>query len=265
MASSIPPNPPPNPPPQSRILAAELPRNRCEISPKVRIIAQRTQDRMFQRTGLFFNEATFQVPNTVQEAFENMHLGTSDLDKNDPRSTSDLSDLYLISWSNTQFFSAQMAGLGFRFISCNLRKKPGLKQPPPVEKWLRLERLPIPLARQPSAATRTTPSSSQTTSAPIQNTPARAPALPTPRVQNMPQPSTAPQPSQSLKRPQPPQPSSDRAHSPPSKTQRRPSDVRDPSQQRSSPQPPKRTVTSSSNKPPQDPSQSSVPVIIDLT
>ena len=138
---------------------------RCEITAPVRRVADRTQTLMFAGTNLFFTDAAFQVPNSVPEAFDIMKKGIFDVDK---EQNPNKSDLYYRSWSHTQFFAAQMAALGYRFISCNLKRKVGLGTPPPVDQWLRLERLPsAPLPGNRSGLT---------TTQPIQNLPTRTPS-----------------------------------------------------------------------------------------
>lgn len=109
----------------------------CEITAPVRKVAERTQQLMFSSTNIFFADAAFQVPTTVDEAMEIMRKGTHDVDKASNRKQD---DLYFMSWSHTQFFAAQMAALGFRFLSSNLKKKAVQTTPPRVEDWLRLER-----------------------------------------------------------------------------------------------------------------------------
>lgn len=104
----------------------------------MRDVAQKTQETLFKGSNLYFVSATFQVPTTVDEAFDIMKTGTHDVDKSDDATPA--ADLYLASWACTQFFAAQMAALGFRFITCNLRRRGSISTPPPVDEWLCLER-----------------------------------------------------------------------------------------------------------------------------
>lgn len=122
--------------------APPLPSNvvtrRCEITKSVRDVAEKMQESLFKGCGLYFVSATFQVPTTVEEAFNIMKTGTHDFDKSDDNAPA--SELYLASWAHTQFFAAQMAALGFRFVTCNLRKSGVTVKPPAVDEWLHLSR-----------------------------------------------------------------------------------------------------------------------------
>ena len=73
-------------------------------------VAERSQRLMFNATNLFFHKAVFKVPSNKEEALQVMRQGTEDVDKDGGPD----SDLYILSWSHTQFLSAQMAALGYR-------------------------------------------------------------------------------------------------------------------------------------------------------
>lgn len=118
---------------------------RCECTEQVRKVAERSQQLMFTGINMFFSVATFKVPSTEEEAMDVMRAGTEDVDSDNHPDN----DLYFTSWSHTQFFAAQMASLGYRFLSSNLRRKVGQVKPPPVEQWLILQKfhhIPRPLA-----------------------------------------------------------------------------------------------------------------------
>lgn len=126
---------------------------RCELTAQVRRVAERSQNLIFSGTSLFFADAVFQVPSTEEEAMETMRQGTTDVDKD---GSGPSNDLYFVSWSHTQFFAAQMAALGYRFLSSNLKRKARQSQPPPVKDWLRLEKYqsiprPLPIANTVTA------------------------------------------------------------------------------------------------------------------
>lgn len=143
-------------------------KTRCEATIQVRKVAERSQRLMFKGTHLYFADAAFQVPSTEEEAIDIMRKGTYDVDKETKEAAS---DLYYVSWSHTQFFSAQMAALGYRFVSSNLRRNLKQATPPPVNTWLRLEKyhtVPRPLLSTDTAiddAARAT--SSQSLSLPL--------------------------------------------------------------------------------------------------
>lgn len=144
---------------------------RCELTAQVRKVAERSQNLIFSGTSLFFADAVFQVPSTEEEAMETMRQGTTDVDKdgNGPNN-----DLYFVSWSHTQFFAAQMAALGYRFLSSNLKRKARQAQPPPVREWLRLEKyqsIPRPL---PSANTVTANGNPNASNQPPGSTPTKS-------------------------------------------------------------------------------------------
>lgn len=125
-------------------------KTRCEATVQVRKVAERSQRLMFKGTHLYFADAAFQVPSTEEEAIDIMKKGTYDVDKETKEAAN---NLYYVSWSHTQFFSAQMAALGYRFVSSNLRRNLKQANSPAVSTWLRLEKYhsaPRPL---PSADT----------------------------------------------------------------------------------------------------------------
>lgn len=128
-------------------------KTRCEATAQVRKVAERSQRLMFKGTHLYFADAAFQVPSSEEEAIDIMRKGTYDVDKEIKEASN---DLYYVSWSHTQFFSAQMAALGYRFVSSNLRRSLKQSSPPPVSTWLRLEKYhtvprPLPTTGAPSA------------------------------------------------------------------------------------------------------------------
>ncbi|CDF34688.1 unnamed protein product [Chondrus crispus] len=112
---------------------------RCELTSPVLKVASRSQDLIFSGASLFFTKAVFKVPSTEEEALDTMRTGTSDVDKDLPDG-SPINDLYFLSWSHTQFFAAQMAALGYRFLSSNLSRRAQKTKPPAVSEWLRLEK-----------------------------------------------------------------------------------------------------------------------------
>lgn len=124
---------------------------RCRVVEPVRSIAARAQQLMYRRSNLFFTEAVFQVPSALDEAYEVMKKGTFDVDREE---SGPESDLYYISWGNTQFFAAVMAALGFRFVSCNLKRRVGVKDLVPLDSWLRLQRYETmsPSQHQPASS-----------------------------------------------------------------------------------------------------------------
>lgn len=109
---------------------------RCEITQAVRDVAERMQQSLYRGSNIYFTKAVFRVPTSVEEAFGIMKTGTFDVDKE----TDPANSLYFVSWAHTQYFAAQMAALGFRFKTCNLKRRVGQFALPPVDQWLWLER-----------------------------------------------------------------------------------------------------------------------------
>lgn len=119
-------------------------------SDKVKKIAQRAQLLMSRGTNLYFKRATFQVPETEDQKMLFMTSGVADGDADSGRTNTD--ELYMRAWAHTQFFAAQMASIGYRFISSNMRRT-STSEAPDVSDWLILEcYMNVPKDRIPEGA-----------------------------------------------------------------------------------------------------------------
>ncbi len=109
----------------------------------VRRIAERCQKILFESTGMTFVNVKFQVPRSKEEALSVINRGIRDMEK-----SNDSRKMYFLGWAHSQIFSAEMAALGYRFLTAGIRCDTKMTQPPPLEKWLTLERPLGPSSRK---------------------------------------------------------------------------------------------------------------------
>lgn len=106
------------------------------IPPAVEKVASRAQSLLLSTTGLLFCDVVFQVPRSEDEALAVIRGAVADLDKSEQNQK-----LFYLSWAHSQFFQAEMAAIGYKFIAARVRNSGGLKEPPPANTWLTLRLL----------------------------------------------------------------------------------------------------------------------------
>lgn len=106
------------------------------IPATVDAVASRAQELLFRTTGLLFCDAAFQVPRSEDEALSVIRGAIADFDR-----SSQNGKLFYLSWAHSQFFQAEMAAIGYRFVAARVRNAAGATGPPPVSSWLSLRLL----------------------------------------------------------------------------------------------------------------------------
>lgn len=124
---------------QTRTRARSLPptphdSKRLEIPPHVAFIAEKAQRALFVCSGLYMESALFQAPEDMPTAVAVMRSAVT----NDDSSTS-TKRIYFVVWAQVHFFKAEMAALGYRFLSVNVKHVPKEKQPL-LHDWLEIKR-----------------------------------------------------------------------------------------------------------------------------
>ncbi len=107
-------------------------------------MANRAQKLLYDTTQLLFYDVAFLVPRTEAEALAITRGAIPDNDKSENRKK-----IFLMSWAHSQFFQAEMAALGYKFITARIKRESKLQRLPKVEDWLQLR---VPLSGDPKAA-----------------------------------------------------------------------------------------------------------------
>lgn len=116
------------------------------IPPAVEAIATQAQELLFVVTGMLFHDVAFQVPSDEDEDLAVMRGFVANLDQ-----PSQNGKLYYLSWDHLQFFQAEMAEIGYKFVTAKVREA-GPANKTPVCSWLTLRLITKVLAAEASRA-----------------------------------------------------------------------------------------------------------------